>query len=356
LSEKALVITGLTKRYPGVVALDSVSLEVDRGEYFAVIGPSGSGKSTLLKCIAGLERPDSGSVHIFGRRVDGLPPEERGVGLIFQEIYLFPHMSARGNVVYAALARGVARAEDVAREALSALSVEVRMGSLPRELSLGEQQKVSLARALASGARLLLMDEPYGSMDPRTAAQLRYEVRRLAKSLGLTVVHVTHNQEEAMAIADRVAVMRRGRVEQVGSPLELYLRPKSIFVARFVGGENNFLEGEAVGCTGAYTELDIGMCVVRAFGEVKSGRAVIAVRPEKLRFSNEGFLEGRVEAREFLGKVYKYSVRLKDGRTVIVKSRVKVEPGASVKLSFDPYDAVVFPYPPEGLEEAVRYE
>ena len=356
MSRKALVVTGLTKRYPGVTALDSVSLEVEEGEYFAVIGPSGSGKSTLLKCIAGLERPDGGSVYIFGRRVDGLPPEERGVGLIFQEIYLFPHMTARSNVVYAAVARGVGRAEDVAREALSAVGVEVRARSLPRELSLGEQQKVSLARALASGARLLLMDEPYGSMDPRTAAQLRYEVRRLAKSLGLTVIHVTHNQEEAMAVADRVAVMRRGRVEQVGSPLELYLRPKSLFVARFVGGENNFLEGEVVGRDGPYVEVDLGVGAVKAFGDVELGRAVVAVRPEKLKFAESGVLEGRVEAREFLGKVYKYVVRLRDGRSVLVKSRERVAQGAPVKLSFDPLDAVVFPYPPEGLAEALRYE
>jgi putative spermidine/putrescine transport system ATP-binding protein len=174
-------VRDLRKRYGAVKALDGVAFDVESGEYFVILGPVGSGRSTLLKCIAGLERPDSGSVYVFGRRVDGLPPEERGVGLIFQEIYLFPHMTARSNVVYAAVARGVGRAEDVAQEALSAVGVEVRARSLPRELSLGEQQKVSLARALASGARLLLMDEPYGSMDPRTAAQLRYEVRRLAK-------------------------------------------------------------------------------------------------------------------------------------------------------------------------------
>jgi ABC-type Fe3+/spermidine/putrescine transport system ATPase subunit len=270
LSRKALVVTGLTKRYPGVTALDSVSLEVGEGEYFAVIGPSGSGKSTLLKCIAGLERPDSGSVYIFGRRVDGLPPEERGVGLIFQEIYLFPHMTARSNVVYAAVARGVGRAEDVAREALSAVGVEVRARSLPRELSLGEQQKVSLARALASGARLLLMDEPYGSMDPRTAAQLRYEVRRLAKSLGLTVIHVTHNQEEAMAVADRVAVMRRGKVEQVDSPEEVYFNPLTPFEAKFVA-DANLLPGKLVEVEGASGVAEVeGLGPVSARGQVGS--------------------------------------------------------------------------------------
>jgi len=331
LSEKALVITGLTKRYPGVVALDSVSLEVDRGEYFAVIGPSGSGKSTLLKCIAGLERPDSGSVHIFGRRVDGLPPEERGVGLIFQEIYLFPHMSARGNVVYAALARGVARAEDVAREALSALSVEVRMGSLPRELSLGEQQKVSLARALASGARLLLMDEPYGSMDPRTAAQLRYEVRRLAKSLGLTVVHVTHNQEEAMAIADRVAVMRRGRVEQVGPPEEVYFNSATPFEARFIA-DANLLPGRLVNVMDGY-----GLAEVEGLGPVKvshrgltaGSTVLVAVRPDSIRVGS-GRYRGRVLDLSHLGHTLRLWVEVNG-----VKLRVDTEPVLGLKPGSD---------------------
>jgi len=348
----------LKKRFGAIKALDGVTFDVEGGEYFVVLGPVGSGRSTLLRCIAGLEHPDSGDILFDGESVLELPPEKRMVGYMPPSYALFPHMTVWENVAYGLWMRGFPRreVEERVEEALKLVGLLHRAESYPYQLSGGQRQRVALARALASGARVLLLDEPLTALDAVLTLEVRREVRRLAKSLGLTVVHVTHNQEEAMAIADRVAVMRRGRVEQVGQPLELYLRPKSIFVARFVGGENNFLEGEAVGCTGACTELDVGMCVVRAFGEVKSGRAVIAVRPEKLRFSDEGFLEGRVEVREFLGKVYKYSVRLKDGRTVIVKSREKVEPGASVKLSFDPYDAVVFPYPPEGLEEAVRYE
>ncbi|MEM4547413.1 MAG: ABC transporter ATP-binding protein [Thermofilaceae archaeon] len=356
MSGVALHVLNLSKRFGNIVALDKVSFEVREGEYFAIIGPSGSGKSTLLKCIAGLERPDNGKVYIFGRLVNDLPPEKREIGLIFQEIYLFPHMTVKSNVLYPAVVKGVKSAEDTAREILSSMGIELRAASLPSELSLGDQQKVALARALASGARLLLLDEPFGSMDPRTAERLRYEVRRVAKSLGLTVIHVTHNQEEAMAIADRIAVMRRGRIEQIGSPLELYLRPNSLFVARFIGGENNFLVGKVVEASGDFAVLDIGSAVLKGRGSVTSGLAVLTIRPEKLRFANDGRIEGVVDMREFLGKTYKYVIRLNGGVSLIVRSREKIEVGASVRLTFNPEDALVFPYPKEGLEEAVRYE
>jgi len=349
-------VVGLVKRYPGVVALDGVSLEVGEGEYMCVIGPSGSGKSTLLKCIAGILEPDEGDVYLWGRRVNGVPVEERGVGLIFQEILLFPHMTVRGNVTYPAVVRGEREAEKLVREVLSTFNLELRARSMPEELSPGEQQKAAIARALASGAKLLLMDEPYGSMDPRVAAELRHEVRALAKDLGLTVIHVTHDQEEAMAVADRIAVMRRGRIEQVGTPLELYLRPRTLFVARFIGGENNFLECRVVGRRGRFVRLELGSTVIEAVGDLEAGRAVLVVRPEMLRLSERGPLEGIVRTREFLGKVYKYVVDLGEGRRVLVKEARRVEVGARVRLSFSPEDALAFPYPPEGLEEAIRYE
>lgn len=352
----SVAVVDLRKAYGPIRALDGVSLEVGEGEYMCVIGPSGSGKSTLLKCIAGILEPDEGDVYLWGRRVNGVPVEERGVGLIFQEILLFPHMTVRGNVTYPAVVRGEREAERLVREVLSTFNLELRARSMPEELSPGEQQKAAIARALASGAKLLLMDEPYGSMDPRVAAELRHEVRALAKDLGLTVIHVTHDQEEAMAVADRIAVMRRGRIEQVGTPLELYLRPRTLFVARFIGGENNFLECRVVGRRGRFVRLELGSSVVEAVGDLEAGRAVLVVRPEMLRLSERGPLEGIVRTREFLGKVYKYVVDLGEGRRVLVKEARRVEVGARVRLSFSPEDALAFPYPPEGLEEAVRYE
>jgi putative spermidine/putrescine transport system ATP-binding protein len=312
----------------------------------------------LLKCIAGLERPDSGDILFDGESVLGLPPEKRLVGYMPPGYALVPHMTVWENVAYGLWIRGYSRreVEERVEEALKLVGLLHRADSYPHQLSGGQRQRIALARALASGARVLLLDEPLTALDAVLTLEVRREVRRLAKSLGLTVIHVTHNQEEAMAVADRVAVMRRGRVEQAGSPLELYLRPKSLFVARFVGGENNFLEGKVVRRDGPYVEVDLGVGAVKAFGAVELGRAVVAVRPEKLKFAESGVLEGRVEAREFLGKVYKYVVRLRDGRSVLVKSRERVAQGAPVKLSFDPLDAVVFPYPPEGLAEALRYE
>jgi ABC-type Fe3+/spermidine/putrescine transport system ATPase subunit len=351
-------VRDLKKRYGAVKALDGVTFDVESGEYFVILGPVGSGRSTLLKCIAGLERPDSGDILFDGESVLGLPPEKRLVGYMPPGYALFPHMTVWENVAYGLWIRGYPRreVEERVEEALKLVGLLHRADSYPHQLSGGQRQRIALARALASGARVLLLDEPLTALDAVLTLEVRREVRRLAKSLGLTVIHVTHNQEEAMAVADRVAVMRRGRVEQVGSPLELYLRPESLFVARFVGGENNFLEGEVVGRDGPYVEVDLGVGAVKAFGAVEPGRAVVAVRPEKLKFAESGVLEGRVEAREFLGKVYKYVVRLRDGRSVLVKSRERVAQGAPVKLSFDPLDAVVFPYPPEGLAEALRYE
>jgi len=351
-------VRDLRKRYGAVKALDGVTFDVESGEYFVILGPVGSGRSTLLKCIAGLERPDSGDILFDGESVLGLPPEKRLVGYMPPGYALFPHMTVWENVAYGLWIRGYPRreVEERVEEALKLVGLLHRADSYPHQLSGGQRQRIALARALASGARVLLLDEPLTALDAVLTLEVRREVRRLAKSLGLTVIHVTHNQEEAMAVADRVAVMRRGKVEQVGSPLELYLRPKSLFVARFVGGENNFLEGEVVGRDSPYVEVDLGVGAVKAFGDVELGRAVVAVRPEKLKFAESGALEGRVEAREFLGKVYKYVVRLRDGRSVLVKSRERVAQGAPVKLSFDPLDAVVFPYPPEGLAEALRYE
>ncbi|MEM1691382.1 MAG: ABC transporter ATP-binding protein [Thermofilaceae archaeon] len=267
-------------------------------------------------------------------------------------------MTVWENVAYGLWIKGYPKHEIERRveEALKLVGLLHRADSYPHQLSGGQRQRVALARALASGARLLLLDEPLTALDAVLTLEVRREVRRVAKSLGLTVIYVTHNQEEAMATADRIAVMRRGKIEQIGSPLELYLRPNSLFVARFIGGENNFLVGKVVEASGDFAVLDIGSAVLKGRGSVTSGLAVLTIRPEKLRFANDGRIEGVVDMREFLGKTYKYVIRLNGGVSLIVRSREKIEVGASVRLTFNPEDALVFPYPKEGLEEAVRYE
>jgi len=355
--EPALKVEGLSKRYSNIVALSNVNLEVGEGEYVCIIGPSGSGKSTLLKCIAGIEKPDSGEIYIWGRRVNDLPANERGIGLVLQDVYLFPHMTVRGNIVYSTLVRLLPRGEEMARELLSMLDLDLRVSNMPDELSRGEQQKVAIARALAAGAKLLLMDEPYGSIDPEVALELRREVRLLAKDLGLTVVHVTHNQEEAMAVADRVVVMRGGRVEQVGRPEDLYFNPRTPFIARFIGGENNFVEGTLVGRRNGLLEVDLKFAKILGRGEPASSRVVVAIRPEQLSIvEGDGDISGVVKYREFLGRMYKYIVEPADGVTLMVKSTKKVEVGERVALRANPQNVIVFEYPREGLEEAIKYE
>ncbi|MEM1907941.1 MAG: ABC transporter ATP-binding protein [Thermofilaceae archaeon] len=354
----SIAVKDLTKSYGPIRALDGITFEVEQGEYFVVLGPIGSGRSTLLKCIAGLEQPDSGDILFDGSSVVGLPPDKRLAGYMPPGYALFPHMTVWENVAYGLWIKGYPKHEIERRveEALKLVGLLHRADSYPHQLSGGQRQRVALARALASGARLLLLDEPLTALDAVLTLEVRREVRRVAKSLGLTVIYVTHNQEEAMAIADRIAVMRRGKIEQIGSPLELYLRPNSLFVARFIGGENNFLVGKVVEASGDFAVLDIGSAVLKGRGSVTSGLAVLTIRPEKLRFANDGRIEGVVDMREFLGKTYKYVIRLNGGVSLIVRSREKIEVGASVRLTFNPEDALVFPYPKEGLEEAVRYE
>ncbi len=271
---------------------------------------------------------------------------------------LFPHMTVWENVAYGLWIKGYPRSiiEPRVKEALELVGLLSRAGSYPNQLSGGQRQRVALARALASGARLLLLDEPLSALDAVLTLEVRREVRSLAKSLGLTVIHATHNQEEAMAVADKVAVMRKGRIEQVETPLELYLKPETLFVARFVSGENNFIECKAIGQSGSTVILEVDSAIVKAVGEIKEGAAVLVVRPEKLRFDREGTLSGIIETREFLGKLYKYVVKMEYGGRLVVKTTEKVDAGVTVRLSFKPEDAMVFPMPAEGLAEAIRYE
>ncbi len=290
-------VRGLEKRYGPVKALDGVTLEVERGEYFVVLGPIGSGRSTLLKCIAGLERPDRGDILFDGASVLDLPPERRRVGYMPPGYALFPHMTVWENVAYGLWIKGSPRreVEERVEEALRAVGLLHRAGSYPHQLSGGQRQRVALARALASGAELLLLDEPLTALDAVLTLEVRREVRRLAKGLGLTVIHVTHNQEEAMAVADRVAVLRRGRVEQVGDPEEVYFHPATPFCARFVSNAS-LLRGrlvESYGVVGLAEVEGLGLVRVEHRGLRRGSQVLVAVRPESVTLGEGGF-RGRV--------------------------------------------------------------
>jgi len=356
-------LIGVTKRFERVTAVNHVDLEIRDGEYLCVLGPTGSGKTTLLRLIAGLVRPDEGEVYIDDRLVNDVPPHERNAVYVPQQYALFPHMRVIDNVAFGPLARGLGRerALEVSREMLGLTRLGWRADSLPEELSGGMQQRVALSRGLASGARLLLLDEPLGALDARLRVELRGKLRALIKGSGLTAVHVTHDQEEALTMADRIVVLREGRIQQHGTPFHVYQRPENIFVASFVGGAN-FLEGVVAerDVDGSWVQLRGGLRV-RALDKshLPGETVVVAVREEKTRpvlraERGVNVLPGVVTAIRFLGAFTLYEARLENGDTV--QSRVptypaggRFSPGQRVAVQFNPEDCAVYPYPSLGL-------
>ena len=275
-----VVCNGLRRTYGGLAAVEDLDLEVRRGELLAVLGPSGCGKTTLLRLIAGFERPDSGSITLDGTVVVGpatfLPPEHRRVGIVVQDHALFPHLTVAGNVAYG-LRRDPERQARVA-EVLAMVGLEGIGGRYPAELSGGQQQRVAIARALAPKPGVILLDEPFANLDAALRARIRFEVRAILEAAGATAVLVTHDQEEALSLADRVAVVDRGRVAQVGTPDEVYRRPASPFVARFVG-DADLLPGAS---DGKAVTTPLGRLAVEGPAPA-AGPALAVIRPENLR-------------------------------------------------------------------------
>ncbi len=362
-------LVNVTKKFGKIVAVDNVSLYIHDREYFSLLGPSGCGKTTLLRLIAGLIKPDEGEIYIGDRLVNDVPPEDRDVGFVFQTFALFPHMNSWDNVTYGPRVKGfdMKKVGTIGHEVLEMVRLHERLDAFPNQLSGGMMQRVAVARALAAGAKLLLLDEPLGQLDAKVRNELRYEVRRMTKDLGLTAIHVTHDQSEAMAISDRIAVMKKGKVMQVGTPNELYMNPKSVFVAHFIG-ESNFLEGyiSRVSSKGVVIELRGGVKVQAAGRDMKRGeRVVLAIRPEAfviergIKKSKNSVL-GVVEKVTFEGTNIRYEVRLENqDLVVIVKPSLTEEwfnTGEKVTVSFPPDKAHVFAYPSVGLKEEMAVE
>jgi putative spermidine/putrescine transport system ATP-binding protein len=293
MTEALLDVQGASKAYGPTVALREVDLAVAPGELVTLLGPSGSGKSTLLRAIAGFEALDAGRVKLRGRDVARMTPAEREVGMVFQHYALFPHMTVAGNVGYGLKMRGSRRAERAVRvrEVIDLLRLAGYENRYPRQLSGGEQQRVALGRALAYDPEIVLMDEPLGALDRALRTELEYEIRRVHRDLGTTILYVTHDQREALALSDRVAVMRDGRIVEVGSPEVLYGRPRTSFVASFFGNAN-LLPVEA------YESVGPGVARVRCLeqdvrcvsAEPPSGAGLLAVRPRSLRTRPTGGL------------------------------------------------------------------
>jgi ABC-type Fe3+/spermidine/putrescine transport system ATPase subunit len=287
-------LRGVTKRFGGTTAVDALDLDVHTGEFLSLLGPSGCGKTTTLRLIAGFEQPDEGMVLIAGEDMRGRPAYRRPVNTVFQSYALFPHLSVLDNVAYGLKQRGLGRRERRAR-AEEMLGV-VRLPDLgrrrPRELSGGQQQRVALARALVMNPKVLLLDEPLGALDLKVRKQLQLELKRIQESLGITFVYVTHDQDEALAMSDRVAVMNAGRVEQLAPPREIYDRPATAFVAEFIG-DTNFIRVQ---------------------------ERTVAVRPEQLLLTRNGDgVQGRVVAAMVVGPAVQCVVALDDGQEVLVR-------------------------------------
>jgi ABC-type Fe3+/spermidine/putrescine transport system ATPase subunit len=355
-------VVNLTKKFGEIVALDNVSLEVFDKEYFALLGPSGCGKTTLLRLIAGLIEPDSGEIYIGDKRVDDVPPEDRDIGFVFQTFALFPHMTVWENVVYGPRVKNfdLKEAETIGDEVLELVKLHERLDAYPSELSGGMMQRIAVARALAAGAKTLLLDEPLGQLDAKVRNEIRYEIRKMVKDLNLTAIHVTHDQSEAMSISDRIAVMKQGRIVQVGTPQELYMHPTSLFVAHFIG-ESNFLEGSVADSSNGDLEIELrGGVKVHAIGEGvgKGERAVLAIRPEIFAVErglhkSENALIGKIEKVTFEGTLVRYVIRLESQDSVVVikpsLAEAWIDVGTEVTLSFTSEKAHVFAYPAAGL-------
>jgi spermidine/putrescine transport system ATP-binding protein len=326
-----ITVSGVSKGFGGTTAVDDVSLSVAEGEFFALLGPSGCGKTTLLRMLAGLETPDAGTIRIDGADMAGVPPDKRPVNMVFQNYAVFPHMSVADNIGYGLKVKGVA-APERARRVESAL--EGLGGRSPAQLSGGQRQRVALARALVLEPRVLLLDEPLSALDARLREAMRGELAELQRRLGITFVIVTHDQDEALAMATRCAVMNAGRLEQVATPAELYEAPASRFVAGFIGAVN-ILEGRVLVAATDQTTLGVdGLeTPLRLAGDpglVAEAQAAVAIRPEKIRMAvGFGALEADNQARGevaqalYLGSETLYEVVLPNGvRLKVLRSNV----------------------------------
>jgi len=362
-------IVNVTKRFGKVTAVNNVSLNIRDKEYFSLLGPSGCGKTTLLRLIAGLIQPDEGEIYINDRLVNDVPPEDRDVGFVFQTFALFPHMNAWDNVTYGPRVKnfGAKNIETIGNEVLDMVKLHERLDAFPNELSGGMMQRIAVARALAAGAKLLLLDEPLGQLDAKIRIDLRQDIRKMAKDLGLTAVHVTHDQSEAMSISDKIAVMRKGKVLQIGAPQELYMNPNSIFVANFIG-ESNFLDSNIFDARGDEVVVELhGGIKVRVHGKnmSKGERVVLAIRPETFSIEKgekkfENSISGTIERVIFEGTNIRYEVRLKNQDLIVIirPSLIGewINIGENVTTGFPSEKAYLFKYPEVGLREEMSVE
>jgi spermidine/putrescine transport system ATP-binding protein len=333
-------LENITKRFDDVVAVDDLSLDIESGKFYALLGPSGCGKTTTLRMIGGFEEPTAGTIYLGDRTVTGQPPHKRDVNTVFQSYALFPHLSIFENVAFGLRRSKVKGSEVRARteEMLQVVGLKGYGNRKPRQLSGGQQQRVALGRALVNRPRVLLLDEPLGALDLKLRKEMQFELKRIQHDMGITFVHVTHDQEEAMTMADSIVVMDDGHIEQMGEPAELYERPATAFVANFLG-VSNLLPGTVEGRDAV--RLDSGS-LLHVTPEALGGRrgaVSVGIRPEKLRIADGGTntLSGEIVDRAYVGVSTQYVVRTPMGDiSVYVQGAGSQAPGERMELSFEP--------------------
>ncbi|MFB6270746.1 MAG: ABC transporter ATP-binding protein [Halobacterium sp.] len=350
-------LRGISKRYSAdVLAVDDIDLEINSGEFVTLVGPSGCGKTTTLRTIAGFEQPTTGEVYIGGEDVTDAPPYERNTGMVFQDFALFPHLTVHENVAYGMRADGGYSEEEIdarVQEMLELVELPETGDRKPEQLSGGQQQRIALARALAPKPDALLLDEPLASLDKKLREQMQVELRRIQQEVGITTVFVTHNQEEALTMSDRLAVMNEGEFEQVGPPGDVYNEPETRFVADFIGTANIF-DGEVAETADGFATVDCGDVQVEstAPGGTSVGKDVsVVARPERLQFASaatdggaeaaENVFEGEITFRRHLGSSVEYRIETPDGRELVVARQSGLEeyqPGEEVTVSVDADD------------------
>ncbi|MCD7819519.1 MAG: ABC transporter ATP-binding protein [Lachnospiraceae bacterium] len=338
MASQRVTIDGATKRYGDFNACDHISLDIREGEFFTLLGPSGCGKTTLLRMIAGFNKIDEGRILFNDQVINHLPAEQRNIGMVFQNYAIFPHLSVEGNVMYGLKARKVKGDElkNRAMEAMEMMQIADLKDRMPSQLSGGQQQRVALARAIVIHPNVLLMDEPLCNLDAKLRVTMRTSIKKIQRQLNITTIYVTHDQEEALSISDRIAIIHDGKVEQVGKPKEIYTKPMNEFVANFIG-TSNFLEGEAKDGVVTVEGKPVHVPVNKSF----SGAVKVAVRPEYavLTTPESGTITGQITLSTFLGDFMNYEIELSNGQLIEINEYTDKldhvrEPGDRVGLNF----------------------
>ncbi len=341
---KALRLERMSRNFGAFNALKDITLAVGRGEFIALLGPSGCGKSTALNCLAGLLPLTGGSIWLDEKRIDTLAPEDRGFGMVFQNYALFPHMSVQSNVGFGLRMQRRPRAEIATRveEALRLVRLTSQAAKLPGQISGGQQQRVAIARAIVVEPPLVLMDEPLSNLDAKLRLEMRAEIRRIHSLLGCATIYVTHDQDEALSLADRIVVLREGEVRQIGTPEELYARPADPYVAEFMGYRNIVRSHAAA--WGNHVSVGIGSAAIAGtpVGGLVEGPAIVAIRPDDLVPHDQGEIEATVQSAEYRGRDFYGLATTQDGIDLYFRSDARVAPGDRLRLGADPASVLVY--------------